>query len=253
MEAYIFSSSLREFVRVRRILPWIVVIVAITALAVVYHRVSPTTSPRDAYVLLSATLVFRILALSAAIFSTAIVAQEVEQRTIVYLLTRPVPRWKLLIFRTLAGIVVVFVLSCLLAVAVSYATYGPGNALLWRDIKALAVGSAAYMALFVFVSLLMNRSMIVCLLFAFVWETSVPNMPGDLYRLTISSYLTSIAERPAPQTTSGILDALGGMLGINTIPLATAWIAVVLLTVCCLGGGALWFGKFEYMAREDAE
>lgn len=253
MEAYIFGSSLREFLRARRIVPWVLAVAATCGIAVVYHRVSPGTSPRDAYILLSATIVFRILALAAAIFSTAIVAQEVEQRTIVYLLTRPVPRWKLLLFRTLAAIVVVFGISAIAAVAVSLAAYGTGNELLWRDIKALAAGSAAYMAFFVFVSLLMNRSMIVCLLFAFVWETSVPNMPGDLYRLTISSYLTSIAERPSPHTQMGLLDALSGMLGVNTIPLSTAWISVILITLVCLAVGAFWFGRFEYMAREDAE
>ena len=252
MEAYIFGSSLREFVRFRRLWPWLLVAVGTFGIAAVYHKVDPNTKPEDAYALLSATIVFRILGLSAAIFSSAIIAQEVEQRTIVYLLTRPVPRWKLLIFRTLAGMVVVFGISVLVAVATSLATYGGGNHLLLRDVMALAVGSAAYMSLFVFVSLLMNRSMIACLLFAFVWETSVPNMPGDMYRLTISSYLTSIAQRPTPHASSGFMDALGGMIGTNTIPVDTAWACIGLLVAVCLGASAYWFSHFEYMAREDA-
>jgi ABC-2 type transport system permease protein len=253
VEAYIFGSSLREFLRFRRLWPWLVVVVATFGIATVYHRVDPSTTPSNAYVLLSATLVFRILALSAAIFSSAIIAQEVEQRTIVYLLTRPVARWKLLIFRTLAAVVVVFGLSSLVAIATSLATVGPNNPYLWRDVMALAVGSVAYMSLFVFVSLLMNRSMIVCLLFAFVWETSVPNMPGDLYRLTISGYLSSIAQRPSLPSANGLFSALGGMLGVNTISPGAALACVLGLSAVCLGAGAYWFSHFEYMAREDAE
>src|SRR5579862_3859182 len=102
MEAYIFSSTLREFLRPKRILPWLGVAAIICWIALMFHRIDPHSTRRDSYVLLSAAFVFRLLPLAAAIFSTAIVAQEVEQRTIVYLLIRPVPRWKLLIFRTLA-------------------------------------------------------------------------------------------------------------------------------------------------------
>jgi ABC-2 type transport system permease protein len=222
-------------------------------IAYLFRRVDPGASHEDAYVLLSSTLIFRLLALSAAIFSTAIVAQEVEQRTIVYLLTRPVPRWKLLVFRSFAAMVVVFVISAIAAVAVSYASYGSGNPLLLKDIEALAAGSAAYVALFVFVSLLMNRSMILCLLFAFIWETSVPNVPGDLYRVTITSYLSSIAQKPTPRTAAGPMNALGGLLGVNTIDPGTAWFTLALITAVCLGAGSYWFGHFEYSAREDAE
>ncbi len=253
METYIFTSTLREFLRPKRILPWVFVALAAYWIAFLFHRVDPTSSKQDAYVLLSSTLVFRILALAAAIFSTAIVAQEVEQRTIVYLLTRPVARWKLLVFRTLAAITVVFGVSAVTAVAVSLASYGSGNPLLYRDLAALAAGSAAYVSLFVFVSLLMNRSMILCLLFAFIWETSVPNVPGNLYRVTITSYLSSIAQKPTPQTSSGPMNALGGLLGVNTIEPATAWFVVALITAASLAAGAYWFGHFEYIAREDAE
>jgi ABC-2 type transport system permease protein len=253
METYIFTSTLREFLRPRRILPWLVVAVVVWWIAFVFHGMSPSSSRQDDYVLLSSTFVFHLLALCAAIFSTAIVAQEVEQRTIVYLLTRPVERWKLLVFRSLAAMLVVFGISLVTVIGVSYASVGKGNPLLLRDIEALAAGSAAYISLFVFVSLLMNRSMILCLLFAFIWETAVPNMPGDLYRLTITSYLSSIAQKPTPQTPGGFLSALGGLLGINTIAPVTAWISMGLLTAICLAAGAYWFGHFEYMAREDAE
>ncbi|HWD37264.1 MAG TPA: ABC transporter permease subunit [Fimbriimonas sp.] len=253
MEGYIYGSMLRELFRFRRIAPWLLVVLAVYGMSLVFQKVTSGT-PQDSYVLVSATLVFRILPLAAAILSAAVVAQEIEQRTIVYLLTRPVPRWKLLLFRTLAAITVVFVLGSIVAFAASLGTAGLKNEMLVRDLKAILVGSIAYVSLFTFISLLMNRSMIVCLLFAFIWETAVPNMPGDLYLLTITGYLSSIAERPSlGQSAGGVFDALAGMLGTNSVSPTIAWAALLCLTAACLGVGCLWFSHFEYMAREDAE
>jgi ABC-2 type transport system permease protein len=253
MEGYIFGSMLSELLRFRRIVAWVLVALGLFAVAEVFHRVAPGMKPPDEYVMLSATLVFRILPLSAAILSAAVVAQEVEQKTIVYLLTRPVPRWKLLFFRSLAAMAVVFAISAVTAVLVSVGTVGLHNELLVRDLKALFVGSAAYVSLFVFVSLLTTRAMIICLLFSFIWETSVTNIPGDMYRLTVSGYLTSIAQRPSTgDTTAGFLNALAGMFGTNTVSPETAYFTLAVLIAACLGIGAYWFSTFEYMAREDA-
>ena len=62
----------------------------------------------------------------------------------------------------------------LCAVGLSAAVYGGlglNNPYLLRDLTAVAVGALAYGTLFVLVSLIINRSMVVCLLFAFAWET----------------------------------------------------------------------------------
>ena len=252
-ELYIFSSSLGEFLRFKRIAWWLLIVAAVSGVSWTFVNRLPNIPQQDAYVLLSAALVFRILPLCAAIYSTAVVNQEVSQRTIVYLLTRPIPRWKLLVFRTLAATVVVFLISALAGISVSMSSKGISNPLLVRDLEAILAGAAAYTTLFTFVSLLINRSMVVCLLFAFVWETAVPNMPGDLYRLSISGYLTSIAQRPASTAPSGALDALAGLLGVNIIPPATAWTTMAILTAACMLAGAYWFSHFEYMAREDGE
>ncbi|MBX3118396.1 MAG: ABC transporter permease subunit [Fimbriimonadaceae bacterium] len=212
---------------------------------------------RDAYATLSGWLVFRLLALIAAIFAAVVVAQEVEQKTIVYLLTRPVPRPKILLARTAAAIVVTFVIGAIAALAVSVSVMGTAgftNDLMLRDIKALFVGAAAYVSLFVLISLWLNRSMLICLLFAFGWEMAIPNMPGTMYRLSIFSYLTAIAERPS---SGGQLNTLGtglsGELSSNILLPSTGYLTMGFLIVACLGLGAWWFKNFEYVPREDAE
>lgn len=196
---FLFGYQLKEYLRLRRMMVWIIVALALLGATLAFRHVNPDQSKTDAYVLLSSVIVFRLLALAAAILATGVVSQEVEQKTIVYLLTRPVPRWRYLIGRTAAAMVVTFLVALLSAVAVSLAIFGGLSQLFFNDIPALAAGAAAYVALFTLFSLLVNRAMIVCLLFAFGWELAIPNLGGDIYLLSINSYLTAIAHHPSAE------------------------------------------------------
>ncbi|HSI72814.1 MAG TPA: ABC transporter permease subunit [Fimbriimonas sp.] len=255
MEQAIFGQALREYLRPRRVIPWIMLGLICALLAYSWKFLEPKSDALHQYANVSSMLVFRIVALASAIFTTAIISQEVEQRTIVYLLTRPVARWKLLLIRYLASVLVVAVLGILAALFTSFGAFKTlgGNELLSKDILALVVGAFAYGALFLFVSLLFNRAMLVCLLFAFGWETSVPNMPGEMGRLSILTHLQAIAEHPNTQDQSKLLGLATGALGTNTISASSAWGVLGFITLICLGLSAWWFTHFEYVPREDAE
>ena len=201
-------------------------------------------------------MVFRILPLASAIFTTAIVSQEVEQKTIVYLLTRTIPRAKLLLLRFLASVVVVFAVSVLAALAVSFGVFKGGalsNPLFFKDLLAIGLGAFGYGALFLFVSLLFNRAMLICLLFAFGWETSVPNMPGSMSKLSIVSYVQAIAEHPAAGSSNKLIALASGTLGTNDITKQAGITALLLVTAVGVILSAQWFTRFEFVPREDAE
>ncbi len=255
IEAYLFTSSLKEFLRFRRLIPWLILGFGGMGLALIWPNLNPNTTPVDQYSIVTSTLVFHVLALAAAIFTTAIISQEVEQRTIVYILTRPVPRWKLLFMRYLAASTVVALVGAFGAVLVSVGVYKGGflsNELLVKDIIAMAVGAFSYCALFLLVSLLINRAMIVCLLFAFGWETIVPNMPGEMYRLSVYSHVMAIAEHPT-STGGGAGSVASGLLNTNAISAGTAYATMFVMSAILLAISAVWFTTFEYVPREDAE
>jgi ABC-2 type transport system permease protein len=251
MTAAIFSQALGEYTRFRRILPWVVLSLLCYGLAVFWPHLIPNSSPEDRYASVSSLMVFRLLALASAIFTTAILSQEIEGRTIVYLLTRPVPRWILIITRYAASVIVVAGLGCLAVAFTSLGSFGPkgGNPLLINDVKAVLFGAMSYGALFLLVSLLLNRAMIYCLLFAFGWETSIPSLPGDLYHISIYSYLQGIAQHPP--TTLG--RALSALTGGPVIQPATCDLVLTTLIVVSLVLSGWWFTHFEYVPREDAE
>ncbi|MBI1755761.1 MAG: ABC transporter permease [Fimbriimonas ginsengisoli] len=257
MVLYVFRQTLREFLRSRRLLPWIFLSVLTFVLAANWRELSPTSGVLERYTSVMSVFVYRLLALASAIYTTAIVSQEVEQKTISYLLTRPIERWRLLLGRYLASVVVVGGVCMVTAFLVSSAVFAGSQVnhagLLERDLAALGVGALAYGALFLFVSLLFNRAMLICLLFAFGWETSMPNLPGELYRVTIFSYLQGIASHPPLQAQDKLLAFVMGAIGPKTVSLAACWITMGILIVSLLAASCWWFTHFEYIAREDAE
>ena len=256
MVPFLITSALRDFLRLRRLIIWIIIVVGLFGLSKAFLFVNPGGVPQDSYIQLSGLMVYRVLALAAAIFSTAVIAQEIEQKTIVYLVTRPIPRPMLVLCRLAATIIVVFLVGMAAAISVSLATHGANflsNPMLWRDAKALFVGSAAYSSLFVFFSLLMNRSMIVNLLFVFGWETFIPNLPGDAYRISIFTYLKAIAEKPAAGNVQSPLGFFSGQTGPDLIAASSGWVTMLLVTTIFAGAAAWWFKNFEYLPREDAE
>lgn len=254
MDGAIFGQAIREYFRIRRLLPWVLLAVFCMVIANYWQALQPTASHEESYSNTSSIFVFHILALASAIFTTAIISQEVEQKTIVYLLTRPVPRWKLLTIRYVASAIAVSAVAILCAVLTSLGAYHSlqNNSLLVKDCLALIVGAFAYGALFLLVSLMFNRAMIICLLFAFGWETAVPNMPGQMYYLSIFSYLQGIAQHPS---TGGnkLLGLLVGGNGDNTLTAGTSYAVMALMVAVLIGFGAWWFTHFEYLPREDAE
>lgn len=253
MTAAIFSQALRDSLRFRRAFPWLVLALLCAVLAHYWSTLVGGAAPQERYIGVTSMLVFRILALSSAIYTTSIVSQEVEGRTIVYLLTRPVPRWQLLLTRLAASVLVVALLGSISVVLTSIGAYGLAhNPLLAHDLLAMAFGALGYGSLFLLVSLVVNRAMVYCLLFAFGWEPSIPNLSGDLYRLSIYSYVQGIAQHPA-MPGNKVIEFITGAGGGNSIPAATSYIVLTVFAAGVLLVSAWWFTHFEFVPREDAE
>lgn len=255
MEAYLFSFTLKDFLRFKRLVAWILILGALFGIAHVIQLVQHQPGEK-AYVNFASIFLFRVEALAAAIFSTAVISAEMEQKTIVYLLTRPLHRWKLVLYRTMAAIAVVAVIGVATAATFALVAFGPsglGTKLFLNDAIATVVGAAMYTSFFTLLSLWINRSMIVSLLFAFGWESIVGNIPGDMRYLTISAYLDTISRRPAMDAGGDSLSNALNQLSVNTMSNGMAWTIALVSIVVCLTVGALWFSTHEYLPREDVE
>ena len=250
MTSAIFLHALKEASRFRRVAPWLFIGFLCLLLAAFWPNFVPSATATQSYVSVVALAAIRVLALGSAILTTGVIGQEIEGRTIVYLLTRPVPRWLLLLTRFAASVLVVFTLAAVALIFSSLgAFHGGGNPYLMRDLGVALLGALAYGSLFLFISLAVNRALIWCVLFAFGWESAVPSMPGDIYRASILSHLQAVMQHP--RTGGGSVLALLG--GSSTISARSGVTTLLVASALLLALSAWWFTKFEFVPREDAE
>jgi len=137
-------------------------------------------------------------------YGTSLMADEVEDKTITYLFTRPIPRGAVLVGKYLAylacTILVVLpsiVLVWLLIVPLR-GSLGASGMDLVRDLGLVAVGLAAYGAVFALIGAAMKRPLLVGLIFVFGWETLVMALPGNLKRISVSYYLQGLVPHAMP-------------------------------------------------------
>jgi hypothetical protein len=103
------------------------------------------------------------------------------------------------------------------------------------------------------VSLVFNRALIICVLFAFGWESSVPNLATGLQKLSILAHMQAIAQHPDSEGGKKFLEGISGVLGTNNLNPTSSGFALLVFTVVMLGLSAYWFTTHEYIPREDSE
>ena len=118
---FLFRSAIRDMVRLKRIITAFVLICLPAGIALLLRLNMPASEYRadEVYAILSSGVVFGfILVILAVVFATGALSQELEQKTIVYLLTRPVPRWRILLAKFAAALAAIIVTVCLVWVTI---------------------------------------------------------------------------------------------------------------------------------------
>jgi len=137
-------------------------------------------------------------------YGTSLIADEVEDKTITYLFTRPIPRGAILLGKYFAYLVcTIFVV--LPAVTVVWLLIVPiGGSLapsfpdLLKDLGLLALGLAVYGALFAFVGATFKRPLLAGLVFVLGWEPIAVALPGYLRRVSVAYYLQGLVPHAMP-------------------------------------------------------
>src|SRR6187431_3708676 len=115
-------------------------------------------------------------------YGTSLIADEIEDKTITYLFTRPIPRGAVMAGKYLAYLVctIMVVLPSVMIVyflIVPFGEIGASFRLLLVDLGIMALGLAAYGALFALVGTVLKRPLVGGLVFAFGWEQLAMLMP----------------------------------------------------------------------------
>lgn len=178
----------------------------------------------------------------ALFYGTSIAAEEVENRTLVYLITRPVPKPAIVLGKFAAYTALMGGMTAL-GLAASFFILNAariGDPALWaaffRYLGVLVLGILAYTAFFAFLGTVLRRAIILGLVFGFGWETAIQYFPGSTQRFSIVHYLKSLLPyRPGSGGGRGValllfrLEPTAPLLAV----LALAGITVAFLALTC--------------------
>ena len=180
-------------------------------------------------------------------YGTSLIADEVEDRTITYLFTRPIRRGAVLVGKYLAYLVcttlvvlpsvvlVYFLLVPLGQVARTFTSFA-------ADLGLLALGLAAYGALFALVGAALKRPLVSGLVFVFGWEQVALLVPGYFRRFTVAHYVQALVPHAMPS--DGVVSLLQSVLRDNPPVL------VCLLVLAAIIVATLWLAANAVESRE---
>jgi len=181
-------------------------------------------------------------------YGTSLIADEVEDKTITYLFSRPIPRGAILLGKYLAYLVCTIFVVLPSVVIVWLLIVPMGGSLgasfldLAKDLGLLALGLAVYGALFALIGAAMKRPLLTGLVFVLGWEPLAVALPGALKRLSVAYYIQGLVPHAMPQNSpmSLIQEIFREVPGLIE---SLSWLTIIL-------GVSLWLAARTVNRRE---
>lgn len=134
-----------------------------------------------------------MLPIIALIVGTGVLGSEIDDGTVVHILTKPVPRWKIILSKLAVAFGVTTVAVTLPMLVAGVITDG------WRLGLAFAaastVGALAYSAIFLALSVVSRRPVLVGLLYVMIWEGLLGNLISGTSVLSVQQFVVSLAHK----------------------------------------------------------
>jgi ABC-2 type transport system permease protein len=170
------------------------------------------------------TLVVRfVMPLLALIVGTSVLGSEIEDGTAVYLMVKPIARWRIVVAKAIVavGLTAILVVPAVIVTAALLPARGDTTTTMVAFSVACLAGGSAYAIAFLALSVFTTRAFLIGLAYVLIWE-------GVLAGLLEGTKFLSIR-----QATLGIAGALG--VDFSDDPLTPA-ISVLVIAVVLVGG-----------------
>ncbi|WP_433374718.1 ABC transporter permease [Actinoplanes sp. CA-142083] len=214
--AYITARGLFGRRRVLLLLPLPVLLVGLALICRAYD-VDPTQWGQAVVVGLGLAVVLPVTAL---IVGTGVLGSEVDDGTIVHILTKPLPRRDIILAKLLVAAGVSAVASAVPLFIAGILADGSRFGLALA--AAAVVGAVAYSSLFLLLSLLTRRPVLLGLVYILVWEGLLGRFVSGTRVLSIEQYVITIADKIAPT------DMLPGKVNLT--------VAIIMSAIFAIGG-----------------
>ncbi len=202
----LFGLTLRQHARGRRLLVLAVLFTLPALLAILIRALDP--QPRlDGleFGLLFNMIPYTLVPLTAVLYASGMIQDEIEEQTLTYLLVRPLPKWSIYLVKLLATLVVAVALPVFFTFVTYVAMYwgSPGwtDALTMRAPRVAALfglSTVGYCALFGCISLFTRHSLVAGVAYVVIFEGLLANIDFVVRRMTFMYYFRVLARRWVP-------------------------------------------------------
>lgn len=200
---------------------------ALPVLVALLVRLSGRTQGLDGVTeaVLDRLVISTLVPLVALVFGTAALGSELDDGTAIYLLAKPIARWRIVVAKILAAAlmaIAVTVPSALIAGVLIPAT-GNGLVVALGYSVGAAVAATLYSAVFLALSLVTGRALAIGIVYILAWEGVLAGLFGGTRTFSIRQYALGIADVIAGGSGAASGERLAGS--------AAAILALVVLAV----------------------
>lgn len=236
MTTTIALLTIRQFLRSRSIYVLIGICLLGALFAVMPQVATTELSLRDKREIFGDTLFLEffaatLLPLGVLVLATAALGDEIEDRSLQYLALKPISRFKIVIEKMLAvfavTIPIVFAGVALMWAITSYGSYDGMRDMLAPALLASLVAIVGFGSIFLLLSLVIQRALLVGVFYVFVWETALSRFLPGIKAISIRHFAQSLFVRLVDDRRIAIDDPSAQ----TTVIIATAAIFVVCIAL----------------------
>jgi ABC-2 type transport system permease protein len=178
----------------------ITVLVALFVAAVMGYAGSISNDPlNDGTNMMDTLILFFFMPVMAMIFGSSLMRDEIDDKSITHVATAPLDRAFSYVGYYLPLAIAVSVSMVMISSVGMLAFFGQHTGVgseslnVYLDFVVLVViGSFVYSSLFLAISVLFSKPVLVGLFYAFIWEAGIASLPGAIQNASIKHYLRSI-------------------------------------------------------------
>ncbi|MEW2547093.1 ABC transporter permease [Streptomyces sp. NPDC047002] len=175
--------------------------------------------------LLGGFAIATMVPLIGVIAGTGAIGPEIDDGSIVYLLSKPVKRPTIILTKLTVAIAVTMAFSAIPTLIAGFVLNGNGGQIAVAYTVAALVASIAYSALFLLLGTVSRHAVVIGLVYALVWEALFGSLVPGARTLSVQQWALALAQRVAGE------DAVSSDVGL---PAAV----VLLVVITCL---ATWY------------
>ena len=202
----LFWLTIRQHARGRRLLILAGLFLLPGLLAIVIRAADPDARLAEVeFGLLLNMIPYTLLPLTAVLYASGMIQDEIEEQTLTYLVVRPLPKWSIYLVKLLATLLVAVALAAVFTFVTYLALYvGDAD---WqealfsrapRTAALYALSLVGYCSLFGCISLFTRRSLVAGVAYVVIFEGLLANFAFAVRQITFMYYFRVLARRWLP-------------------------------------------------------